>query len=588
MKFGKLSVFVVAALLASTRVVGAQTAEEQLEWFRDAKFGMFVHFQAHRDVNEFNPVDFDANQWLQVAKDGGVKYIVITTKHHAGFCIFDSALTEYDVMDAAPFKRDIVGELSEACQANDIRLGCYYSIADYNHPLYDPKYQNRAPLRNAIVPDADISQYMIYMYEQIEELCVKYDPFLFWFDGGSGFRPPERKRMLGQQDMVDLLHSYGAISNSRLGDDDSLRYVDYMSMGDNQTPPVNIGQTFESAICMNNGWGYSANADEYKSVEDLLERLVKIVGKGGNFLLNVAPNSQGVFHEAAIARFKGMGDWLAINGEAIYGTEAGPYPFGLNWGSMTQRKDGKNTILYLNVVDWPADGSFELDGLNNKIVSATLLDGGAALTYTSTFDPAAGLRRHKINVPQTAPDACVSVIALTVEGEASMEQVHMQQNDGSVVLDAYTGIIHDTEFMANKPRRAMDFKEFTVPLGGQGIVPARMLSVAGLRTPGQALSWDFRLVEPGTYQVVVASIGPSKGCRLRATVDGQSVVNDLNEFEKRKTIELPTDKIQESIAVLGTVTLSAPGMQTLTLDVAPDSAGPAPQLRSVELLPIAE
>jgi alpha-L-fucosidase len=579
--------FLLIAVAVNACGICAQTADEQLEWFRNAKFGMFVHFQAKGNVSEFNPVDFDATEWLQIAKQGGVKYIVITTKHHAGFCIFDSALTEYDVMDATPFKRDIVGELAEASKAAGVRLGFYYSIADYHHPSYDPKYQNRPERKTAIVPGADISQYMKYMYAQIEELCVKYDPFLFWFDGGSGFRPPERKRMLGQQDMVDLLHSYGAISNSRLGDDDRLRYVDYMSMGDNQTPPVNIGQTFEAAICMNDGWGYTANADEYKSVDELLERLVKIVGKGGNFLLNVAPSSQGVFHEAAISRFKGIGAWLEKNGEAIYGTEAGPYPFGLNWGSITQRKAGKNTILYLNVVDWPENGRFELDGLNNKILSAKLLDGGAPLTYSSTFDVEAGVRRHTIKVPETAPDAYVSVIALTVEGAASMEQVHLQQPDGLVVLDAYTATIHDTEFMPNKPRRVVDFKQFTVPLGGKGIIPARMLSVEGLDKVGQALSWDFRLVEPGTYEVIVASLGASDTCRLRAIVDGQSVVNNLQAVEQRKTIELPTDKITESIAVLGTIILPAAGMQTLTLDLAPDSSRPAPRIRSVELVPVA-
>lgn len=185
-----------------------------------------------------------------------------------------------------------------------------------------------------------------------------------------------------------------------------------------------------------------------------------------------------------------------------------------------------------------------------------------------------------------APDPYVSVIALTVEGAASMEPVHLQQNDGSVVLEAYTGLIHDTEFMPNKPRRAIDFKQFTVPLGGEGIIPARMLSVGGLSKEGQALSWDFRLVEPGRYKVVVASLGSSNSCRLRATVGGQSVVNNLQEVEKRKTIELPTDKIRESIAVLGTVTIPAAGMQTLTLDVASDSAGSTPRIRSVELVPV--
>ncbi|MFC1760845.1 alpha-L-fucosidase [Planctomycetota bacterium] len=583
-----LITWMMMVLLANTCGVYAETANDRMDWFRDAKFGMFVHFQARGNVGQFNPEDFDAKQWLQTAKDGGVKYLVITTKHHAGFCIWDSAFTEYDVMDQTPFKRDIVGELAEACQATGIRLGCYYSIADYNHPLYDPKYQNRPERRTQTVPGADISKYMIYMYDQVEELCVKYQPSLFWFDGSSGFRPPERKRMLGQEDMVNLLHSYGAISNSRLGDDDSMRYVDYVSMGDNMTPPVNVELPFESAICMNQGWGYSARSEDYKPVAELLERLVKIVGKGGNLLLNIAPSPKGVFHETAISRFKAMGDWLEQNGEAIYGTEAGPYPFGLNWGSITQRKVGKNTTLYLNVVDWPEDGSFHLDGLDNEILNASLLAGGASLATTSSFDAAAGLKRHTITVPKTAPDPYVSVIALTVEGDVSMEQVHLQQNDGSVELDGYTATLHDIEFIPNKPRRILDFKQFTVPLGGEGILPAVMLSVGGFNTAGQALSWDFRLIEPGTYEVAVVSLGTSDSGRFRATVDGQSVENILQERERKATIELPAEREEESLSVLGKVTINAAGMQTLTLEVASESTGSAPRIRAVKLLPVSK
>ena len=167
-----------------------------------------------------------------------------------------------------------------------------------------------------------------------------------------------------------------------------------------------------------------------------------------------------------------------------------------------------------------------------------------------------------------------------------MEQAHLQQNDGTVILDAYKAIIQDKEFAPNKPRRAIDFKEFTVPQGGKGIIPARMLSIGGFDTAGQALSWDFRLVEPGTYEVAVVSIGINDRGRLRATVAGQSVESVLQEREKSKTIELASS-IQESHSVLGTVTIAAPGMQTLTLEVASDFAGSAPRIRAVELLPVA-
>ena len=154
--------WVAFVLLVNTCVVCAETTNDRMDWFRDAKFGMFVHFQA-RNVREFNPVDFDAKEWLRIAKEGGVKYIVITTKHHAGFCIWDSALTDWDVVDQTVFKRDIVGELAEACQATGIRLGCYYSIADWHHPEYEPYFSNRNGFHSSPNPDAEITKYMKYM-----------------------------------------------------------------------------------------------------------------------------------------------------------------------------------------------------------------------------------------------------------------------------------------------------------------------------------------------------------------------------------------------------------------------------------------
>jgi len=604
MKLTKLTLMAWIVLFVNNLVVYAETTNDRMDWFRDAKFGMFIHFGASERgrgqnddmtrtqryeaaVRAFNPVDFDAMEWLRIAKEGGAKYIVFTTKHHDGFCKWDSALTDWDVMDQTEFKRDIVGELAEACQATGIRLGCYYSIADWHHPEYEPYFSNRNGFHYAPNPDAEITKYMKYMVGQIEELCVKYQPSLFWFDGSSGFRPPERKHLLGQQDLVDLMHSYGAICNSRLGDDDGLRYVDYLSMGDNQAPPGNIGVHFETAGTMNESWHFSAREEDYQSVEELLERLVTVVGKGGNYLLNVGPDAKGVIPEPAVTRLKTMGHWLEKNGEAIYGTKAGPYPHGLNWGSITQRKVGANTRLYLNVVNWPKNGSFHLYGLDNKILSASLLVGGAPLGHTSAFDAAAGLRRHIITVPKAAPDPYVSVIALTVEGDVSMEHAYLQQNDGTVMLDGYTATIHDKEFMPNKPRRAVDFKMFTVPLRGEGIMPGRMLSVGGFNKVGQALSWDFRLVAPGTYEVAVVSIGnPNRAGRMRVTVAGQSVENSLHVRERTKNIELPS-KIQESLSVLGKVTIAAPGMQTLALEVVSDFAGSAPRIRGVKLLPVA-
>ena len=328
MLLGCLAVFILSGI----GVAQTDVAAERMQWFKDAKFGMFIHFGVH-NKSEFNP-DFDAGEWARVAKAGGMKYVVLTTKHHVGFCLWDSALTDWNVVDQTPYKCDIVKDLAAGCKAEGIEMGCYYSIADYHHPLYEPKYQNRPHLRTGTVPGADITKYIDFMFGQLEELCELYHPCLIWFDGGSGFSNPAYKPLLRRQELVDMLHSYGTISNSRLGDDDALKYVDYLSMNDNMAPSINLGVYYESAVCMGKSWNYRDN-DTVKSPKVLLEQLVSIAGNGGNYLLNVGPDQNGLIPKEMQAGLKTMGDWLKKNGEAIYGTEAGPYRYEINWGSIT-------------------------------------------------------------------------------------------------------------------------------------------------------------------------------------------------------------------------------------------------------------
>lgn len=606
----RYSYFILSVLFLTTSLLSAQKADiasddELMGWFRDAKFGMFIHFGAstsedyleeglnkreryEKSVREFNPVDFDAKEWVRIAKDAGMKYIVFTTKHHDGFCKWDSKLTDWDVMDATPFKRDIVGELAEACKEADIELGFYYSIADWYHPEYDPGYSNRNGFHFNPNPDADITKYMDFMYGQIKELCENYQPKLFWFDGSAGFRNPNRKRLLGQQEMVDLLNSYRAISNSRLGDDDTLEYVNYLSMGDNMSPSGNIGVPFESAQTMNNNWHYKASDNHWKSAGYMLEMLIQIAGNGGNYLLNVGPDSKGVIPQESQSRLKTMGEWLRKNGKAIYGTQAGPYPYEFNWGSITQRNNGETTTLYLNVVDWPKDGVFKLYGLSNSIESASLLASGKTLSSKEEYNAAAGTNIISINVPRVAPDPNVSVIVLKIKGDPLMDQTFLQQQEGTVILDAFRSTIHDNEFVPNKSLRPLDQRIFTVMKKGKGIMPTRGMTV-GLNETGQALSWDFRVVKSGTYKVaVLSSIKEHDKLKtdgsMRVTVAGQSVENKLIEHERWDNKRMATE-MKCAVSILGTVKINTAGMHTLTLEVTSGFNNSKPNIISVQLLP---
>ncbi|MCG9792326.1 alpha-L-fucosidase [Flavobacterium algicola] len=604
----------LSVVLFSTSLLYAQNTkpkqlsnEDLMSWFREGRFGMFIHFGAstsedflkegnaeskkeiyEASVKNFNPVDFDAKEWVRIAKDAGMRYIVFTSKHHDGFCKWDSKLTDWDVVDQTPFKRDIIAELATACKEAGIELGFYYSIGDWHHPEYDAAYSNRSGFHFDPNPKADITKYMEYMYGQIKELCENYQPKLFWFDGSSGFRNPNRKRLLGQQEMVDLLNSYGAISNSRLGDDDALKYVNYLSMGDNMTPSANIGMDFESAQTMNDSWHFDPKDTNWKSAKLMLEKLIDIAGKGGNYLLNVGPNSKGVIPEESQTRLKVIGEWMDKNGKAIYGTQAGPYPYDLNWGSITQRTEGNTTTLYLNVVDWPKDGVFKLYGLNNKIVEASLLANGTALSSESVYNSTAAINIISIKVPETAPDPYVSVIALKIEGIPIMEQNFLQQTNGTVILDAYWASIHDTEFVPNKPLRPVDQKTFTVIKNDKGIMPTRRMTVA-LDKKGEGLSWDFKLVKPGTYKVALISeaIKDEKWKvegRMRATVAGQSVENELKEQERWQNSRMATE-VMSSRSILGTVKINTVGMHTLTLESLTDFGDEKPNIWNVQLIP---
>ena len=580
---------VAILMISGIGVAQTVTVEERMQWFRDAKFGMFIHFHVD-NKSEFNP-DFNAGEWARVAKAGGMKYVVLTTKHHAGFCLWDSALTEYNIIDQTPYPRDIVKDLAAGCKAEGLEMGCYYSIADYHHPLYEPKYQNRPHLRTGTRPGADITRYIDFMFGQLKELCDQYHPCLIWFDGSSGFRSADRKHLLRRRELVEMLHSYGTLSNSRLGDDDALQFVDYLNMNDNMGAPFNLGVYFESAVCMGESWNYRDN-DTVKSPLVLLEKLILAAGNGGNLLLNVGPDQNGVIPEEMQAGLKIMGNWLKKNGEAIYGTEAGPYPYEISWGTITQRKDKDSTSLYLNVVEWPQDGKFTLFGVNNKILSASLLATGEALKVESELDVSAGQNIITLNIPKEAPDPYVSVIKLAVAGAVSMDQTFMQHSDGKVCLGAYNANIHDLEIIPNKPAKAKDMKMFTLPQSGRGIMPGRGLTVSGFHTKGQALSWDFRVYKPGSYEVVVVChTGKGRAWnvegRLRAHVAGQSVENKLIEF-KRAAAPTMNEKIENLHAVLGTIEIHSAGAHTLTLEVASNFTGAKPLLRSVMLVPVGQ
>ncbi len=418
--------------------------DTRMEWWREARFGMFIHWGLYaipagewkgttnhaewirttaqipleeydQFLGQFNPVKFDAEAWVKMAKDAGMKYITITSKHHDGFALYDSQVSDYDVM-ASPFKRDILKELAEACRKEGIKLCFYHSIMDWHHPDYLPR-RNWETNRSA--EGADFPRFVDYMKSQLKELLTNYgDIGVLWFDG-EWEDTWTHEEGLALYDYVRSFQSDIIINNrvdkGRQGMQGLTAEGDFA--GDFGTPEQEIpdkglpGIDWESCMTMNDHWGYNKHDDNWKSTEDLIQKLADIASKGGNFLLNIGPKADGTFPDESVERLKAIGNWMDVNGESIYGTEASPFEH-LSWGRVTQKQSGNETRLYLHVFDWPADGKLRLSGIKNKGIRARLLKNPEVNLV---------LERHEdalvIDLPMDSPDPYDAVISLEIEGK---------------------------------------------------------------------------------------------------------------------------------------------------------------------------
>ena len=355
----------------------AQDFDRRMEWWRDAGFGMFIHWGAYavpagiyrgneipgigewimnnanisipeyeEFVKQFNPVDFNADEWVSIAKNAGVKYIVITSKHHDGFCLWDSDITEYDIMDFAPFKRDILKELSEACEKEGIRLCFYHSIMDWHHP--DATGENFAKYREE------------YLKPQVKELITKYgDIGVMWFDGEwiEEWTEEQGKELYNfiRNIKPDMIIN-NRVGKGRMGMQGMNKDQSYV--GDFGTPEQEILGTastldWESCMTMNNTWGFKKNDHEWKSTKVLIHNLVDIAAKGGNYLLNVGPTAEGIIPQPSVDRLNEMGEWMKINGEVIHSTRTFPFYKEGDDIRLVLSKDGET--IYVVALSWPGE-----------------------------------------------------------------------------------------------------------------------------------------------------------------------------------------------------------------------------------------
>lgn len=395
--------------------------DERMAWWREARFGMFIHWGVYaipargewlmfnekisaaeyeKLPPQFNPASFDADAWVRLAKEAGMKYIVITSKHHDGFAMYDSKVSTYDIMDATPFKRDPMKELATACAREGIVFCFYHSIMDWHHPLARgkdfPVYRDQ------------------YMMPQLRELLSNYGRIgVLWFDGewiGEWTEEQGRALNIWLRGLQPSLIVNNRIGKGRMGMAGMSRDPD--AVGDFGTPEQEIpenglpGLDWESCMTMNEHWGYAAKDTAWKSPQTLVRNLVDIASKGGNYLLNVGPTAEGVIPDESVSRLKRVGAWMKTNGESVYGTSASPFER-TPWGRCTMARAKNGTRLFLHVFDWPANGTLHVPGLGTKPERAYSL-GDRFKGYPVKMDR----DEVSLSVPLLAPDSLDPVVVL--------------------------------------------------------------------------------------------------------------------------------------------------------------------------------
>lgn len=432
--------------------------DKKMEWWREAKFGMFIHwgpysilggvYKGHNQnrggaewimnrckipvaeyqqiTKGFNPTKYDAEAWVKLAKEAGMKYIVITTKHHDGFAMFKSNASKYNIVDFTVYNKDILDELAKACRKHKMKLGFYYSQAqDWNNTggsvarkLMREGWPNPDSTRIDAYTEAnkgywDPAQQTATMDEyidkvsvpQIKELLTNYgDVAVLWWD-----TPTQMTDAFAEKISAELAKYPQIIQNDRL------KRPNFP--GDYKTPEGRVpkaedieGVDWETCMNIGSSWGFKSWENAWKPTEVLIRNLITIAARGGNYLLNVGPTPEGEIPEPSVARLKEMGEWMKINGEAIYATQRSIiFP---TWGECIRKDNKNNTTLYLCVFEWPSDGKLHFN-IDSEIKGATLLQNKKTLNIQKTID---GII---IDVPTKSPDAIASVIKLELKEKLS-------------------------------------------------------------------------------------------------------------------------------------------------------------------------
>ncbi|GAB3851580.1 hypothetical protein GCM10028822_18390 [Hymenobacter terrigena] len=591
----KKTLFFLACLAGSHTGAYAQksvTQDERMQWWRDGRFGLFIHWGLYaipagewkgqevpgigewimkraqipaveyRELaKQFNPVKFDAKAFVAVAKNAGMKYVTLTAKHHDGFAMFKSAASPYNIVDATPYGKDVVKALADECHRQGLKMCFYYSQSrDWNEPNGLDNDWDFPATRN-------FQQYLDQKVKpQLTELLTQYGEVgMIWFDTPLTISKEQAQSL---KDLVRRLQP-ACIISGRLGGGVE---TDYKSTGDNSIPATVLREDWEVPATLNNTWGFKKNDHNWKSAEVITRLLFDIASKGGNYLLNVGPTAEGVIPEESVKILGTVGDWMKVNHEAIYGTQASPFTTEFAWGNITT-KPGK---MYLGIYQWPTKELY-LEGVKNKVQRVYLLADPTkkAIAFTETYDKANDHHVMKLALPAKAPDKVVSVVVVEMQGVASVENTLVQQQDHSI----------------NLPGAVADVRRQDAPAKLNFI--SRAGGAEGWTDPAISLSWDFKVLKPGTYKVdfITTETGPADNPiwqgdhEVKVNSGTQAfttkIVADSKEFNQRSQY---WKKIHTTG---GTLAFSKPGVYHLTLAPVKMAEGKTGfTFRELHLLPV--
>lgn len=553
----------------------AAQRDRRMAWWREARFGMFIHWglysipagtwkgktysgasewliaQAGIPIQDweplqqqFNPVNYDPRAWARAAKAAGMKYVVITSKHHEGFALWDAPATTWDVA-GTPYQRDLLKPLVEACRAEGLRIGFYYSIMDWHHPDYLPR---KAWDPRPGVP-GDFPRYVAWMKSQLRDLLTRYGKIdVLWFDGewentwtdAAGI---ELERMVRQIQPEIIINNRVAHSRSNAPD----------APGDFGTPEQEIpangfpGQDWESCMTMNGSWGFHASDTNWKSPAQLIQNLVECTSKGGNYLLNVGPTSLGEIPTASLTRLRDVGEWMGRHGEAVYGAGAGPFPRALPWGRVTR----KGNHLYAVIFD-PDATEVTLTGLDARLGRPAGV-GDLAEADVRLDETPGGPR---LNVPEVDNGGLSRVVRLPLLTEPTVTVVPIRPDpDGHFLLSATEAEVRGTNARYEPEKQAIGF----------------------WTRQADELVWDVEVPAPGVYAV-----------EIELACDDASAGSLLSAGGVRQRVEVmvPGTGGWDRFRVVrpeGTLRLAA-GRQPLILSAKTMPQGAVANVRSVRLI----